>query len=140
MSYRTKALAEISREITDQYPWKTRKAARDKMVLEYLERFKNISTIYLEAISGGYGLGLWRYVQEIANIQAQMIITEPNGTIGWDSVICMGDKVPSDSEAYRFINYQKQQADTGSIDVAIPSGAIGYWKKNVEWIKPQIAT
>lgn len=109
--------------------WEERDERVNNMVSDYVTRFKNISTIWHESVLGGWEIDLWRYIYSMASMQAQMIVGDRN--IGWDGVVMFGaTTLITDEMRNQLIRQQRQQAETGSIEVSIPTGRIAEWKRH----------
>lgn len=145
MSYRKKESTALSTVVIQPNPWEVRAATKKHLLDEYLKRFKTISTIWAEAVREGWDLSLLNFVRSVADVQAQMIVGERN--IGWNGVNIFGaGKHMDEKEIHRFLESQKDQSNTGQIDVSIPTGRIVEWKREFQWLQefkkkiPQITT
>lgn len=122
---KTEIVAVIPKE---EYPWVLREKRVKQLVSDYMGNFINSSVTYARARSGGYSLPLANYVHAVAKIQAQIIAGDK---VGWDKAIIFGINYPlPDEEKHQFFERQKQQAEMGFIDVAIPTGRIAEWEAN----------
>lgn len=124
MNYRPKADNQNS-----VLPSAEREERARVLVAEYLHSFKYSSGYYSEALSGGWSRDLLEFVEAVAWIQAQRIVGQKS--IGWNGGKIFGyGKSVSPEEARVFLDEQYRQADSGSIDVGIPTGRIEDFKKN----------
>lgn len=130
--------AHPSKSVNDpSMPWVQKQQAIQDLVDAYLQQFRNISTIYSESQREGWDLDLMRYVSGIAMIQASMINKASH--YGWSSIDIFGAGAEMKPEAVKvFFSEQRRQADTGSIDVSIPTGRINDWRAAREWINQQV--
>lgn len=100
-----------------------------ELVSEYCKKFKNYSTIYAEARRENWDLDLMKYVEAIADVQAQFIERNANGHIGWNGFVIFGaGNIITDEMKHVFFDGCKAQAERGSIEVGIPTGMIAHWK------------
>ena len=123
--------------VTEKNSWNQRMDQRRDMVNKYLERFKH-TNIWLDAVREGYDLYLERFVREVANVQAQMIIPEQSG-VGWGNIAIHDSGQVDPSEINSFMRDQQRQAQMGFIDVGVPTGRIQNWKESVEYTAQRIA-
>lgn len=113
-----------------KYPWEIREDSKNKLVADYLAWFKNTSQICREAVAGKWDFELLNYVIAVAEIQAQMILNFPH--IGWQSPVIFGYGTAITKEMHSsFFAEQRRIAAFGDIDVAIPTGRIENWKRNM---------
>lgn len=119
--------------------WKLRNDKRGRLIDEYIKNFIAASSIWSEAMRDGWDMELRDYLYCVANVQAQFIVGEQN--IGYSSmgIWGAGNKI-QDNEVSQFLHGQKRQAQTGFIDVAIPTGRIADWKSMIEWRRKQVIT
>lgn len=127
---KTRIEMRIERSIrpnSHKHPWQIRAEQRDFLVSKYVELFR-MSSVWREAEEGGYITDLRNYVIAVAKVQAQFIHPDASG-IGWNGQDIFGNHPPSDDERKQFMADCKRQAETGLIDVAIPTTQIARWKR-----------
>lgn len=116
----------------EKTPWKERDENRRKSIEAYIDGFKFGSSLYGEAQREGWTSPLLEYIAAVAKVQAQMIIPASNG-ISWDHGPIFGyGTVVNDDMRNQFFADQRRQAQTGSIEVSIPTGKIDIWKKHAQ--------
>jgi hypothetical protein len=117
----------VSSEIQGKMPWEVAAAQRETMVKDYLESYQN-SALALQAMQEGWGMDLLRYVRELAQIQAQMLVSSPSG-IGWDGgvVFGYGTQISEDMRKAFFAD-QRIAIGYGGINVNVPERAINEWR------------
>lgn len=116
-------------------PWKVKERQYRKLIEDYIAGFR-YSNIWLEALTEGWDLDLWRYVHSIASVQSAMIT---GSSVGWSGGDIFGYAIAiTDIEKKIFLDNQNRQAQTGTINVAIPTGKISNWKKYATEIKQKL--
>jgi hypothetical protein len=120
-----------------KFPWHERDDERKAMIERYMEGFGHTSMM-TEAFRDGWDLDLRRFVYAVAEVQAQMI--QGCKSVGWDGASIFGYGTLTDEAKAQFFRDQTRQAQTGQIDVAIPTSRIEAWKQTAIWRKANSAT
>lgn len=113
----------------DGTAWQNREKNIESIVRSYMETFKMSATM-LDAKAQGYDYFLYKYVVQVARVQAQLIYRRPCGSVGLDWNIIGPEGVATKDIGkvqHNFIAEQKEITDKGSIDVSIPVGKIQEW-------------
>lgn len=111
--------------------WEVRDAERLSLLSDYIASYKNHAQLYRQAVAEKWDRYLIKYVSAVADIQAQAIAGVKN--IGWDGVAIFPLGV-NKNKAHAFLQEQYRIADSGMIDVAIPTGLITHWKEFSDFV------
>lgn len=112
-------------------PYREEKITRAKLIADYLRQFET-SGLHAEARSAGWSASLIRYVQAVAEVQAQLIVR--GGGVGFSSAVIFAHISKSDGRGYDqivadFWKEQRRISYLGYIDVQIPIEAIDEWRR-----------
>lgn len=117
--------------------WELLDKQHEKMVSDYMARYRETSTVWLQAVKEGWDLPLWRHVYAVADVQAQLILDMKNlGWNGWD-IFATHKITPEMKKA--FFGEMRWQAATGEIDVGVPTDVIEYCKRFTDLIRKRAA-
>lgn len=114
------------------FPWVKREADRKALVTEYLEKYMRDSATAAQAREEKWDHHLRHYVAQVASVQAQLIHATPDRSFGLSWYIVAPDGLNSqeiEKFQYGFRKDMQRQADTGTIDVAIPLNKIEQWQQ-----------
>lgn len=116
----------LSQKVSEEIETNNEKCSA--MVDRYIADYKT-RAIWLQASREGWQMELWRYVNAVATIQAQMICKQ---TVGWNKADIFGINYQlSDEEIHHFFESQKAQAEAGFISVSDPASRIEEWRKHL---------
>lgn len=116
-------------------PWDERNKRRRDAIEAYIEQFKRASSIWHESAKEGWKNDLFMYISHVAGIQAQFMFPSPSG-IGYDAAFLFGQSTPE--QRWNFLKQQKNQAETGEINVSIPTNKIREWKEKTNNASPDV--
>lgn len=129
MRYNQKTKPDIEIKIINQpHPWVLREQGVQRMIKDFLESYRH-GVLWSSAVSGGWDFQLYRYVWEVAKIQAQIIA---GSKVGYDIGVLFGYGSNVDKpEINSFLDEQRKLCADGSVDVRIPGHRMDFFKKNL---------
>jgi hypothetical protein len=100
---------------------------------EYTKRFMKTTQTAVRAREGCYEPELKRYVSEVANIQAQLILRGPQSGVGYTGYILFAHHGQRDRpREQEWFAAQREQAAKGSIRVTVPKEAVARWAERAK--------